>query len=54
MARRRSSLRRLDAVRRLAPGLTTPAVVAVKSTVPVGTALRLAEILRVGVDSIRP
>ncbi|MEV6584049.1 UDP-glucose/GDP-mannose dehydrogenase family protein [Streptomyces sp. NPDC051582] len=35
-----------DAVRRLAPGLTTPAVVAVKSTVPVGTAPRVAEILR--------
>ncbi|WP_371639764.1 UDP-glucose dehydrogenase family protein [Streptomyces virginiae] len=35
-----------DAVRRLAPGLTRPAVVAVKSTVPVGTAPRVAEILR--------
>ncbi|MEU6709030.1 UDP-glucose dehydrogenase family protein [Streptomyces wuyuanensis] len=32
--------------RRLAPGLTTPAVVAVKSTVPVGTAPRVAELLR--------
>ncbi|MFE3557834.1 UDP-glucose dehydrogenase family protein [Streptomyces sp. NPDC059193] len=35
-----------DAVTKLAPGLTTPAVVAVKSTVPVGTAPRLAELLR--------
>ncbi|MBW5482688.1 UDP-glucose dehydrogenase family protein [Streptomyces bambusae] len=35
-----------DAVRHLAPGLTSPAVVAVKSTVPVGTAPRVAEILR--------
>ncbi|MFI2209645.1 UDP-glucose dehydrogenase family protein [Streptomyces sp. NPDC020141] len=35
-----------DAVTRLAPGLTTPAVIAVKSTVPVGTAPRVAELLR--------
>ncbi|ARE74308.1 UDP-glucose 6-dehydrogenase [Streptomyces sp. Sge12] len=35
-----------DAITRLAPGLTTPAVVAVKSTVPVGTAPRVAELLR--------
>ncbi|MEU7648829.1 UDP-glucose dehydrogenase family protein [Streptomyces huasconensis] len=35
-----------EAVRRLAPGLTRPAVVAVKSTVPVGTAPRVAELLR--------
>ncbi|MFE7947364.1 UDP-glucose dehydrogenase family protein [Streptomyces sp. NPDC057426] len=35
-----------DAVTRLAPGLTTPAVIAVKSTVPVGTAPRIAELLR--------
>ncbi|KND34708.1 UDP-glucose dehydrogenase family protein [Streptomyces acidiscabies] len=34
-----------SAVRRLAPRLTGPAVVAVKSTVPVGTAPRVAEIL---------
>lgn len=35
-----------DAVTHLAPGLTRPAVVAVKSTVPVGTAPRVAELLR--------
>ncbi|WP_405890455.1 UDP-glucose/GDP-mannose dehydrogenase family protein [Streptomyces sp. NBC_00133] len=35
-----------SAVRQLAPRLTRPAVVAVKSTVPVGTAPRVAEILR--------
>ncbi|MEU2956357.1 UDP-glucose dehydrogenase family protein [Streptomyces xanthochromogenes] len=35
-----------DAVTKLAPGLTTPAVIAVKSTVPVGTAPRVAELLR--------
>ncbi|MFD4144630.1 UDP-glucose dehydrogenase family protein [Streptomyces sp. NPDC058572] len=35
-----------DAVTKLAPGLTRPAVVAVKSTVPVGTAPRVAELLR--------
>ncbi|PJJ03476.1 UDPglucose 6-dehydrogenase [Streptomyces sp. 2333.5] len=35
-----------DAVTKLAPGLTRPAVVAVKSTVPVGTAPRIAELLR--------
>ncbi|NUK52677.1 UDP-glucose/GDP-mannose dehydrogenase family protein [Streptomyces lunaelactis] len=35
-----------DAVTKLAPGLTTPAVVAVKSTVPVGTAPQVAELLR--------
>ncbi|MEW1614781.1 MULTISPECIES: UDP-glucose/GDP-mannose dehydrogenase family protein [unclassified Streptomyces] len=35
-----------DAITKLAPGLTTPAVVAVKSTVPVGTATRVAELLR--------
>ncbi|MFG2227787.1 UDP-glucose dehydrogenase family protein [Streptomyces sp. NPDC048644] len=35
-----------DAARKLAPGLTRPAVVAVKSTVPVGTAPRVAELLR--------
>ncbi|MEU6171305.1 UDP-glucose/GDP-mannose dehydrogenase family protein [Streptantibioticus parmotrematis] len=35
-----------DAVTKLAPGLTRPAVVAVKSTVPVGTAPRVAEFLR--------
>ncbi|GAA2470396.1 UDP-glucose dehydrogenase family protein [Streptomyces mauvecolor] len=34
-----------SAVRQLAPRLTSPAVVAVKSTVPVGTAPRVAEIL---------
>ncbi|MFE3547394.1 UDP-glucose dehydrogenase family protein [Streptomyces kronopolitis] len=35
-----------DAVTKLAPGLSRPAVVAVKSTVPVGTAFRVAELLR--------
>ncbi|MFE5869903.1 UDP-glucose dehydrogenase family protein [Streptomyces roseifaciens] len=35
-----------DAVTKLAPGLTRPAVIAVKSTVPVGTAPRVAEALR--------
>ncbi|MFI2346192.1 UDP-glucose dehydrogenase family protein [Streptomyces sp. NPDC019443] len=35
-----------SAVRQLAPRLTGPAVIAVKSTVPVGTARRVAEILR--------
>ncbi|WP_030381899.1 MULTISPECIES: UDP-glucose dehydrogenase family protein [unclassified Streptomyces] len=35
----------MDAVRQLAPLLTRPAVVAVKSTVPVGTAPRVAELL---------
>lgn len=35
-----------SAVRQLAPRLTGPAVIAVKSTVPVGTAPRVAEILR--------
>ncbi|MGW9174588.1 UDP-glucose dehydrogenase family protein [Streptomyces decoyicus] len=35
-----------DAVTKLAPGLSRPAVVAVKSTVPVGTAPRVAELLR--------
>ncbi|MFD0355629.1 UDP-glucose dehydrogenase family protein [Streptomyces sp. NPDC127110] len=35
-----------DAVTKLAPGLTTPAVIAVKSTVPVGTAPRVAELLQ--------
>ncbi|WEH34881.1 UDP-glucose/GDP-mannose dehydrogenase family protein [Streptomyces sp. AM 4-1-1] len=35
-----------SAVRRLAPHLHGPAVIAVKSTVPVGTAPRVAEILR--------
>ncbi|KJY26802.1 UDP-glucose dehydrogenase family protein [Streptomyces katrae] len=35
-----------DAVTKLAPGLTTPAVIAVKSSVPVGTAPRVAELLR--------
>ncbi|OEJ21488.1 UDP-glucose 6-dehydrogenase [Streptomyces agglomeratus] len=34
-----------DAVTKLAPGLTTPAVIAVKSTVHVGTAPRVAELL---------
>jgi UDPglucose 6-dehydrogenase len=34
-----------DAVRQLAPHLTNPAVIAVKSTVPVGTAPRIAELL---------
>ncbi|MBT1105654.1 UDP-glucose/GDP-mannose dehydrogenase family protein [Streptomyces sp. Tu10] len=35
-----------DALTKLAPSLTTPAVIAVKSTVPVGTAPRVAKILR--------
>ncbi|MFD7421308.1 UDP-glucose dehydrogenase family protein [Streptomyces californicus] len=35
-----------DAIRCLAPGLTHRSVVAVKSTVPVGTAPRIAELLR--------
>ncbi|MQS34397.1 UDP-glucose dehydrogenase family protein [Streptomyces katsurahamanus] len=34
-----------DAVTKLAPGLNRPAVIAVKSTVPVGTAPRVAELL---------